>query len=92
MTYALSRYYTIEERIPDFFIGQSLYDYQIDTPRNVLNRVSHPNNAIAILTLMIYSTDGIFTETYYLDDCGKRMVGFSSLEHAEQVDRWLTIF
>ena len=90
MTYALSRYYTIEERIPEFFVGQSLYDYNIDIPRNVVG--DHPNNAIAILTLMMYSTDGIFTETYYLDDCGKRMVRFSSLEHAEQVDRWLTIF
>ena len=92
MTYALSRYYTIEERIPEFFLGLILYDYNIDIPSNVVNRVSHPNNAIAILTLMMYSTDGILTETYYLDDCGKRMAGFSSLEHAEQVDRWLTIF
>jgi len=90
MTYALSRYYTIEERIPEFFVGQSLYDYTIDTPRNVIG--SHPNNALAILTLIMYSTDGIFTETYYLDDCGKRMIEFGNLEHIEQVDRWLTIF
>jgi hypothetical protein len=90
MTYALSRYYTIEERIPEFFVGELLYDYNIDTPRNVIG--SHPNNALAILTLMMYSTDGIFTEMYYLDDCGKRMIGFGSQENTERVDRWLTIF
>lgn len=57
----------------------------------IFNLPPHPINAIAMVTIVVNSSSSVYYYSY-LDDCGKRMVGFGSEEISEEIDEWLTTF
>ena len=93
----------MEDDLEEFLLDMRSLDeivlnYNVESTENCQSFTPHPLNAVAIIIITVIresqaNIEDICYYHYYLDDSGKRMIGFGSVnEVAGRIDQWLGHF